>query len=164
MMLAASVLITLGTALGAAGAHTPPIVPGRAFDRFIYIILENQDFTNVDHDAHWNEIAPDGIILENFFALTHPSQPNYIATLAGDYFGLNHDEVINIPQNVSTVVDLLENRNVSWGAYMEDIPSPGYMGAYSDGSSGTGWDYVRKHKYETLAAPIVRDRALTNLR
>jgi acid phosphatase len=155
-MLFGSVLISLVAGPAIAGAHKPPIVPGRAFDRFIYIILENQDFTKVDQDAHWNELAPHGIVLDNFFALTHPSQPNYVATLAGDYFGLNHDNVVYIPSNISTVVDLLEARNVSWGAYMEDIPSPGYLGAYSDGSTGAGWDYVRKHKYETDSWVLVR--------
>ncbi len=31
-------------------------------------------------------------------ALTHPSQPNYIASVGGDYFGLNVDSPVNIPR------------------------------------------------------------------
>lgn len=48
---------------------------------------------------------------------------------------------------MSTVVDLLDTRGISWGGYFEDMPGPGFMGNYSDGVTGNGgWDYVRKHK------------------
>jgi acid phosphatase len=65
--------------------------------------------------------------------------------VAGDYFGLNHDLVVNVPKNVSTVVDLLEDKNVTWGGYFEGLPGPGYMAVGSYDQNGT-WDYVRKHK------------------
>lgn len=71
-----------------------------------------------------------------------------MAAISGDYFGLNHDEVVRIPQNISTVVDLLDVRDITWAGYFEDLPGPGYMAEGSDGSTGGGkWDYVRKHKY-----------------
>lgn len=86
-------------------------------------------------------------MLTRYYAHTHPSQPNYLAAIGGDYFGNNHDDYVRIPQNVATVVDLLEWGNITWAGYFEDLPSPGYMGNASDGSTGSdGWDYVRKHK------------------
>jgi hypothetical protein len=86
--------------------------------------------------------------LTRYYAHTHPSQPNYLAALAGDYFGNNHDDWVRLPENVATVVDLLEDKKVTWAGYFEDMPGPGYMGNASDGSTGTdGWDYVRKHKW-----------------
>lgn len=35
--------------------------------------------------------------------MTHPSQPNHIASVGGDYFGLNDDSPVNTPRydNVS---------------------------------------------------------------
>lgn len=98
-------------------------------------------------------MARQGIQLERFYALTHPSQPNYIAAVGGDYFGMDHDDRVRIPQNVSTVVDLLDTRDISWAGYFEDMPGPGYMGDASDGKSKGGWDYVRKHKYVTAPTP-----------
>jgi acid phosphatase len=65
--------------------------------------------------------------------------------VAGDYFGLNHDGVVRVPSNVSTVVDLLEEQDISWAGYFEGNPGPGYMAAGSYAADGT-WDYVRKHK------------------
>lgn len=87
----------------------------------------------------------EGILLTNYYAQTHPSQPNYIAAIAGDYFGMDHDSVVRVPLNVSTVVDLLDWRGLSWKAYMENIPGPGFMYEGSTNYEGK-WDYVRKHK------------------
>lgn len=119
---------------------------GRSFDRFITIWLENQDFNRVTADSHFADLKREGIELTRYYAQTHPSQPNYLAAIGGDYFGLNHDGFVRVPENVSTVVDLLDWKDISWAGYFEDLPGPGYMAEGSDGSTGNGgWDYVRKH-------------------
>ncbi|KAH8677877.1 phosphoesterase family-domain-containing protein [Xylariales sp. PMI_506] len=134
----------LGRVVLAQGAST--IVPGRGFDRFISIWLENQDFVKVAADPDIVDLKRYGILHTNYYAHTHPSQPNYLASVAGDYFGLNHDDFVRVPRNVSTVVDLLEDKGVSWGGYFEGNPGPGYMGVGSIAADGT-WDYVRKHNH-----------------
>lgn len=101
-------------------------------------MINNPDIINLKRE---------GILLTKYYAQTHPSQPNYIAAVGGDYFGLDHDEHVRIPENVSTIVDLFAPRDISWGGYFEDQPGPGFMGGGSMGSTGNGgWDYVRKHK------------------
>ncbi|KAK2013700.1 phosphoesterase [Colletotrichum eremochloae] len=121
-------------------------IGGRAFDRYISIWLENQDFAKAIKDSQIANLKKEGILLSNYYAHTHPSQANYIAALAGDYFGMNHNEPVRLPLNVSTIVDLLDWRGLPWKAYMEDIPGPGYLAAASDGQTGHGkWDYVRQH-------------------
>lgn len=65
--------------------------------------------------------------------------------MAGDYFGLNHDERVRVPDNVSTIVDLLDTRGISWGGYFEHMPGPGYLADFSLDAHGA-WDYVKKHK------------------
>ncbi|KAI0534540.1 phosphoesterase family-domain-containing protein [Xylaria digitata] len=126
------------------------IIPGRAFDRFISIWLENQDSDKVVVDSAFADLKRFGILQTRYYAHTHPSQPNYLAAVAGDYWGLDHDEVVRIPSNVSTIVDLLEPKQISWRGYFEGIPGPGYMAEASVGrpenQSPNGiWDYVRKH-------------------
>ncbi|KAI0484525.1 phosphoesterase family-domain-containing protein [Xylariaceae sp. FL0804] len=131
------------------GVHAA-IVPGKAFDRFISIWLENQDFPKVAANPDFADLKRFGILQTRYYALTHPSQPNYIASVGGDYFGLDHDDVLRIPSNVSTIVDLLDTREISWRGYFEGNPGPGYMAPGSVGrpekhtADGT-WDYVRKH-------------------
>jgi len=132
--------------LAGATVATATYIPGKAFDRFITIWLENQDFTNVDRNPEIDELVKQGVLLTEYYGLTHPSQPNYIASVGGDYFGLNHDMMVNIPQNVSTLVDLLETKNIDWRGYFEGVPGPGYMAEGSTPTGGTKFDYVRKHK------------------
>ncbi|RFU28235.1 hypothetical protein B7463_g8116, partial [Scytalidium lignicola] len=120
-------------------------VPGKAFDRFLTIWLENEDFLKVEQNSDIQELMKEGILLTQYYAHTHPSQPNYIASIAGDYFGLNHDAVVTIPSNVSTLIDLLDTKNIGWKGYFEGIPGPGYMSEGSTAADGNGWDYVRKH-------------------
>jgi acid phosphatase len=91
-------------------------------------------------------LEKEGILLTQYYGLTHPSQANYIASIGGDYFGLNHDQDVTIPHNVSTLVDLLDTQNIDWRGYFEGLPGPGFMGPFSTGADGTRWDYVRKHK------------------
>jgi acid phosphatase len=90
-------------------------------------------------------IQRQGITLTNYNGVTHPSQPNYVASVGGDNFGLDSDNEVMIPANVSTIVDLLEAKGISWGEYLEDIPSDGYTGSAKTNSKGAN-DYVRKHK------------------
>jgi acid phosphatase len=55
-----------------------------------------------------------------------------------------------IPSNVSTLVDLLEARGLSWGEYQEDMPSVGFQGeAWKNPSNGANM-YVRKHNPAVL--------------
>lgn len=68
-----------------------------------------------------------------------------MASVAGDYFGLDHDGVVSVPENVSTVVDLLDSQGIEWRVYMEDAPGPGFMAEGSTDANGQ-WSYVRKHK------------------
>jgi acid phosphatase len=110
--------------------------------------------------ANIQSIAAKGITLTNYFAVTHSSEPNRIASVGGDYFGLGDDNFHQIPANVSTIVDLLEDKCISWSEYQEDMPFSGFEGfawvnqrtgandckstSLSDGSILTGAD-VRKH-------------------
>ncbi len=42
-------------------------------------------------------IASQGITLTNYWAVTHPSEPNYCAAAGGDHFGMDNDDFNAIP-------------------------------------------------------------------
>ncbi|KAG5917731.1 hypothetical protein E4U53_004169, partial [Claviceps sorghi] len=100
--------------------------------------------------------ADKGITLSNYFAVTHPSQPNYMASIAGDYFGLQNDHFKRVPPNVSTVIDLLDSRGISWGHYMEDMPFSGFEGKRYRNHKTHANDYVRKHNPAIMHDSITR--------
>lgn len=90
-------------------------------------------------------LASKGVTLTGYHAVTHPSEPNYVAAIGGDYFGMQNDDFNQIASNVSTVLDLLDDKGISWGEYQEDMPYSGYEGfSYVNQETGAN-DYVRKH-------------------
>lgn len=96
-------------------------VKGKAFDRYVSIWFENTDYDMAANDPNFAFFMKKGITLTNNFAVTHPSEPNYMAAVGGDYFGLDGDPFTAVPGNVSSVVDLLEDKGISWGLYQEDM-------------------------------------------
>ena len=90
-------------------------------------------------------LATQGITLTNYYAVTHPSEPNYCAVVAGDEFGMDNDDFNAIPSNISTVVDLLDTKGISWGEYQEAMPYAGFQGFNYSNQETFANDYVRKH-------------------
>jgi acid phosphatase len=96
-------------------------------------------------DPNLQYLASQGILLTNFYAVTHPSEPNYCAVVAGDHFGMENDDFIAIPSNISTVVDLLDTKGISWGEYQEGMPYAGFQGFNYSNQKTFANNYVRKH-------------------
>uniref|UniRef100_A0A8H7NJH3 Acid phosphatase n=1 Tax=Bionectria ochroleuca TaxID=29856 RepID=A0A8H7NJH3_BIOOC len=120
-------------------------VKGKAFDRVVYIWFENENYEKAIGDPNFAQFASQGILLNNYFGVTHPSEPNYMAAVAGDYFGMENDNFNRADRNISTVIDLLEQAGISWAHYQEDMPYSGFEGqAWKNQKNGAN-DYVRKH-------------------
>lgn len=142
-------------------------VPGKAFDRFVVIWLENTDYPKAVGDPNLSYLASKGITLSSYCAVTHPSEPNHIAAVGGDTFGCRDDELHSLPANISSIVDLLEDKGISWGEYQEDMPYTGFEGyAWRNQQNGAN-DYVRKHNplvmYESVTTNPQRLACLKNL-
>ncbi|KAI0246091.1 phosphoesterase family-domain-containing protein [Lactifluus subvellereus] len=127
------------------------IVHGKSFNRFIQIWLENTDFKTANSSATFRALAAQGIFLNKYYAVTHPSEPNYIAAVGGSFFGMGDDALYHIPPNISTIVDLLEEKKISWASYQENLPFDGFEGFnfssknYVNTSAPNYAYYVRKH-------------------
>jgi hypothetical protein len=61
--------------------------------------------------------------MTNYFGAFHPSQTNYLTSFAGEVCGVTTDTPPSSPLLQETLVDLLEEKNVSWKAYMEAYPN-----------------------------------------
>jgi acid phosphatase len=96
------------------------------------------------------------VVRTNYYAVTHPSEPNYCAAAGGDYFGMDNDDFHTIPANVSTVVDMLDSKGISWAAYQEDLPYAGFLGFNFSNQKTFANDYVRKHN------PLALFQSITN--
>lgn len=127
-------------------------VKGKVFDRFVTVWLENTDFSKAQADPNLQWLASHGITLNNYFGVTHPSEPNYVAAIGGDNFGMDNDNFNQVASNVSTVIDLLEDKGISWSSYQEDMPYTGFEGMAWVNQQTKANDYVRKHN-----PPVIYD-------
>ncbi|CAO3565639.1 unnamed protein product [Mortierella alpina] len=139
-----------------AAAAAAQVTKGKAFDHIFIIFLENTNYALAASDADLQAFAPQGVALTNYHALTHPSEPNYVGTIGGDYFGMEDDDFHAIPSNYTTIVDLLEKKNLSWKAYQEDMPTACYKGYENEGL------YFRKHSPFIIFDSIANNPARCN--
>ncbi|KAJ6477818.1 phosphoesterase family-domain-containing protein [Mycena vitilis] len=135
---------------------------GKAFGRIVHVWFENTDFETAASTPVFESLAAQGLVLTNYNSVTHPSEPNYVAAIGGDFFGMHDDNMYHVPANISTVVDLLEDKGVSWATYQESMPADGFYGvAYSApnyaSGSGTYPFYQRKHSPLTIYDAVSQD-------
>lgn len=116
-----------------------PLPPVPNFDQIVVIVFENKDFLGVVGNPdmpNLNRLAVEYTLLNNYYAVAHPSLPNYLAMLGGDTFGINvncEDCFINAPN----LADLIEQSGRQWKTYQESMPEPCFIGSRGD--------YVQKH-------------------
>jgi len=128
------------------------------FDHFILIVLENEDAANVEKIPYMASLAKRGVLFTNYYAVAHPSYPNYLALVGGHTF--IGDETTTKPDPVAysrrefgdaqllvdapSVADGLEAQHTSWNAFAEDYPITDQFPQKCDFSNRSGL-YVRKH-------------------
>jgi hypothetical protein len=126
---------------GASSTTGPPTtVRGRASTRVIVVVEENHSIGQIigsPQAPFLNRLAAKGTLLTGFFAITHPSLPNYIAMVSGGTQGITSD-CGDCNVDAPNLADQLEAAGISWKAYMEDLPAP-----CSD--AHTAGAYAKKH-------------------
>jgi phosphatidylinositol-3-phosphatase len=139
------------------------------FDHVYVLMMENQSFDNLigrnKLDPSGNFLAPDTPFITAlgtqasgmsslYFGVTHPSLPNYLTQIAGDYFGVQDDNASCFAQpppgpgchalNKKNLVDSLESAGMTWTVLEESLPKPGWLGVQWP-KSGTPRLYAQKH-------------------
>jgi phosphatidylinositol-3-phosphatase len=138
--------VTLAAAANTPAPTTtapPPVPPPAAvpaFSHVFVIVMENHEYGAVigSSDAPYtNSLAATYGLATNYYGASHPSLPNYFALTAGSTFGVASD-CTTCYVSATNIADQVETSGRSWKAYMEDMPTPCYLGA----SSG---NYAMKH-------------------
>jgi len=123
-------------------AFTATYAAAATWDRFFIIMFENHGWNQIEANSYWTAIQEKGLTLTDFYAITHPSQPNYIAQIGGDLFNCKDDSNTNISA-VPHLADLLERKGVQWKAYQEDYTPRD--GGDCDPAANQNKLYYRKH-------------------
>lgn len=104
----------------------------------VIILFENTGDTDTLNQPFFKSLTTKGAYLAQSFAVTHPSQPNYIALIAGSTLGVTGDGDVTI--DAMHLGDLLNAKGKTWKAYAEDLPpSACFLGS-------TNATYARKHE------------------
>ena len=139
----AAVLVAAALAKGPAKKQGPK-ANGHAVDHVFLIMLENHSQSSVIDDANApfiTSLAHKYAMAANYYGVTHPSEPNYVATISGSNWGVNDDQPTNTYDHLN-IVDQLEQHHLTWAAYMESMPSAAFTGAQYPSNAAL---YVNKH-------------------
>nr|WP_317623730.1 alkaline phosphatase family protein [Catenulispora acidiphila] len=137
----AAALIPFATASAAPAASpaTTGVVPTPA--HVVVVMEENHSYNDIIGSSsapYINSLASSGALLTGSFAVTHPSEPNYMALFGGSTFGLSSDACPVSEGNTANLGSELLGAGKTFKGYSEGLPSTGSTTC----SSGK---YARKH-------------------
>lgn len=149
-------LVTLGSLALAAPGSAPATASGQAvphYDHVFVIVEENHGFGDVIGNPaapNLNSLANEYGLATNYFGVAHPSEPNYVAMLGGSTFGVHDDNPYYLNRvDKPSLISQLDQRGLSWKAYLQGLPHPGYQGicypANCNGAPDKDPLYVSKH-------------------
>ncbi len=121
----ASLAVALTAAAGAAATGDHGGGQRARLDRAFVIVLENHSKQSVIGDPNTpfiSSLAQKYGEAANYFGVTHPSEPNYVAMISGSNWFINNDNPANRFDHTN-LVDELAAHHVSWGAYLEALPA-----------------------------------------
>jgi phospholipase C len=141
-------LATLVVTLASKASADERPVPG--YDHIFVIVEENHTSDQVMGSGKaptLDRLAAQYGVATNFYAQTHPSEPNYVAMIAGDTLGIRDDDAFDCKPKVTTegcedadsddyvdhtvytpgFMDQLQQRGLTWKGYFEDIPKAGSL-------------------------------------
>ena len=151
------------------------------YDHILVLVEENKSYGTVfDHGyaPTISDLAKTYGIATQMYAERHPSEPNYVAMLGGDTFGIADDDAwycvprstrefckgANAPGYVAHLIDgpnlatQLAAKGLGWRAYLEDIPGPGSLAIVSpETAAAPAALYAAKHTGFTNFASVHAD-------
>jgi hypothetical protein len=112
------------------------------------VIFENEGYGEIvgsPSAPYITSLANQWANMTQSFAITHPSQPNYLALFSGSTQGVTGDECPVNFSDTSLGGQLLE-KGLTFTGYSESMPSDGFTGCYATPDNlQSGYLYFRKH-------------------
>jgi hypothetical protein len=126
---------------------------GGRLDHIFVIVEENHGFSDVIGNRaapNLNYLAEHFGLATDYYGVSHPSEPNYVALLGGSTFGINSDNAYWTDlQKQPGLISQLDRAGISWKAYLQGLPHPDYQGicypARCNGAPDSDPLYASKH-------------------
>ncbi len=147
-------IVTPGVSL--AGTANPPIP---RYQHIVEIMMENTSFSTIignPNAPQINALAREYGLATNYFGVTHPSEPNYMANIAGSNFGVQDDNpfyctpalastdtlctgtTVNHTVPAPTLADQLTAAGMTWKGYFQNLPPIPSTGLITTGPGANG--------------------------
>lgn len=123
----ATAMIAGGSAHIQTPTHATSGVP--AYQHIFYIMMENHTYDEIigNHAAPYiNGLANEYGLATNYWGVTHPSEPNYVVSVSGSYYGIQDDnswKSAGHTLNEPNLGSQLEQAGLSWKTYQQAIPT-----------------------------------------
>jgi hypothetical protein len=112
---------------GGGAACGTRATPPTKYAHVIWIVMENKKYSSVignTNAPYINDLANSCGLATNYFAITHPSLPNYIAATSGDTWGISNDGPPSAhPLAVPSIFSQVKGAGLTWRSYQEDAPA-----------------------------------------
>lgn len=125
---------TVGDPNLTAAPLTPPASDVGQLDHVFLIYMENKgadDIVGSSNAPYINSLINNYGYADNFYALSHPSDPNYIRLMGGSDFGIDYNPASNAVDAPSLMQEM-DQAGVSWAGYAQGMPSPGAIVSSGD--------------------------------
>ncbi|HET7116391.1 MAG TPA: alkaline phosphatase family protein [Hanamia sp.] len=117
-------------------------------DHIIIVVEENHGYDQIigsENAPYINQLADEGTLFTNSEAVTHPSQPNYLALFSGSLQGIDGDRCLDkvAPFTTPNLGAALLQHGYTFTGFSESLTKPGSLECFYEESKG--YDYARKH-------------------
>src|SRR5579871_486612 len=113
------------------------------YDHIVEIMMENTSYNTIIGNQlapHINSLADSYGLATNYFGVTHPSEPNYVANIGGSFFGIQDDNqfyctpalastdptctgtTVDHTVNNQSIADQLTAAGKTWKGYFQNLP------------------------------------------
>jgi hypothetical protein len=131
---------------GVGSASTQDTIPH--YQHIVEIMMENQIYDSIIGKPllapNLNALANHNGLATNYFGVTHPSEPNYMAAVAGSYFGVQDDNqfyctpalaasepanwqcggtTVDHTVSAQSIADQLTANGQTWKGYFQSLPA-----------------------------------------
>jgi len=130
---------------GAGLASSQDTIPH--YQHIVEIMMENQTYGTIIGNPlapNLNALASQNGLAANYFGVTHPSEPNYMAAVGGSFFGVQDDNqfyctpalaatepaswqcggtTVNHTVDAMSIADQLTANGMTWKGYFQSLPA-----------------------------------------
>jgi phospholipase C len=143
--------------VSSAGTVTSPVP---RYQHIVEIMMENTSYSTIignPNAPQINALANAYGLATNYFGVTHPSQPNYMASMAGSNFGVQDDNqfyctpadattdplhcagtTVDHTVSATTLADQLTAAGMTWKGYFQNLPPIPSTGLITTGPNANG--------------------------